>query len=86
MVGIDKKSYKAKDSGTLECDHHGNLTTLLIRPLFGRPILVFLYNLSPDGHSKVHLGCHILAYATPNHHRITYYALMSAMGEYATGN
>ena len=31
-------------SGTLECDHPGNLTTLLIRPLSDRPILVFLYN------------------------------------------
>ncbi len=44
-----KKTY----SGTLECDHPDNLTTLLIRSLFDRPILVFLYpySLSPDGHS-----------------------------------
>ncbi len=33
-----------KYSETLECDHPDNLTTLLIRPLFDRPILVFLYN------------------------------------------
>ncbi len=32
-------------SGTLECDHPDNLTTLLIGPLFGRPVLDFLYNL-----------------------------------------
>ncbi len=34
-------------SGTLECDHPGNLTTLLIRPHFDRPVLVFYV---PNGH------------------------------------
>ena len=41
----DKHKAKSVYSGTLECDHLGNLTTLLIGPLFGRPIWDFLYNL-----------------------------------------
>ena len=35
--------FKDYYSGTLECDHPDNLTTLKKRPLFGRPVSVFLY-------------------------------------------